>query len=117
MSSFSLFDELMLSVYVFLGLTIAVTVLGVLETDFFRHPRKPTSSTATGRSPRCWRRCRCSSCWRSRTSERQIALATSGATEMTETSLSSVFAAVILSQYFFSRSNAPPTNSPWVHAA
>jgi hypothetical protein len=40
MSSFSIFDEMMVSVYVFLGLTIAVTVLGVVETDFFRHPRR-----------------------------------------------------------------------------
>jgi hypothetical protein len=40
MSSFSIFDEMMISVYVFLGLTIAVTVLGVVETDFFRHPRR-----------------------------------------------------------------------------
>ena len=40
MSSFSIFDEMMVSVYVFLGITIAVTVLGVLETDFFRHPRR-----------------------------------------------------------------------------
>ncbi len=40
MSSFSVFDELIISVYVFLGLTIAVTVLGVVETDFFRHPRR-----------------------------------------------------------------------------
>lgn len=40
MSSFSIFDELIISVYVFLGLTIAVTVLGVVETDFFRHPRR-----------------------------------------------------------------------------
>ena len=40
MSSFSIFDELIISVYVFLGLTIAVTVLGVVETDFFRRPRR-----------------------------------------------------------------------------
>jgi hypothetical protein len=40
MSSFSIFDELMIAVYVFLGLTIGVTVLGVVEKDVFKHPRR-----------------------------------------------------------------------------
>lgn len=40
MSSFSIFDELMISVYVFLGLTIGVTVLGVVEKDVFKQPRR-----------------------------------------------------------------------------
>jgi hypothetical protein len=40
MSSFSIFDELIIAVYVFLGLTIAVTVAGVVEADFFKHPSR-----------------------------------------------------------------------------
>ncbi len=52
MSSFSIFDELMISVYVFLGLTIGVTVLGVVEKDVFKQPGGWTSSTGSGRSRR-----------------------------------------------------------------
>ena len=48
MSSFSIFDEMMVSAYVFLGLTIAVTVRGVLETEFFRHPRRINFSNRFG---------------------------------------------------------------------